>query len=114
MILQTILTFVVIWLSWLPKCEFEGTASVCPLPVAFLLFVSASNPEEWNASVQPLTHDVVVGGIGGDGRQVSSLLLAEFFSLPPILPLRAPEVAVAPILLPVFFATLHTLALVAS
>ena len=114
MISQTILTVKVIWLVLLPKCEFEGTASIRPLPVPFLLLVSASNPEEWDASVRPLPHDVVVGGIGGDRRQVSSLLLAEVFSSPPTLLLRAPEVAEAPILLPVLFASLNTLALVAS
>ena len=114
MISQTILTVQVIWLVLLPKCEFERTASVRPLPVPFLLLVSASNPEEWDASVGPLPHDVVVGGVGGDRRQVSSLLLAEFFGSPPTFFLRAPEVAVAPILLPVFFATFHALTLVAS
>ena len=45
---------------------------------------------------------------------MTSLLHAEFFTLPPTLFLPAPEVAVAPILLPVFFASFHTLALVAS
>ena len=114
MISQTILAVQVIWLVLLPKCEIEGTASVRPLPVPFLLQVSASDPEEWDASVGPLPHDVVVGGVGGDRRQVSSLLLAEFFGSPPTLLLFAPEVAAAPILLPVLFASFHTLALVAS
>ena len=98
----------------MPKCEVEGTAAVYPLPSTFFLLVSASNPEEWDASVRPLPHDVVVGGVGGDRRQVSSLLLAEFCGVPPTFLLAAPEVAVAPILLPIFFATLHALALVAS
>ena len=114
MISQTILAVQVIWLVLLPKCEIEGAASVHPLPVPFLLLVSTSDPEEWDASVRPLTHDVVVGGVGGDRRQVSSLLLAEVFRFPPTLLLRAPEVAAAPILLPVLFASFHTLALVAS
>ena len=114
MISQTILTVKVIWLVLLPKCELERTASVRPLPIPLLFQVRASNPEEWDASVRPLTHDVVVGGVGGDRRQVSSLLLAEFFGSPPTLLLFAPEVAAAPILLPVLFASFHTLALVAS
>ena len=114
MISQTILTVKVIWLVLLPKCELERTASVRPLPIPLLFQVRASNPEEWDASVRPLPHDVVVGGVGGDRRQVSSLLLAEVFSSPPTLLLRAPEVAEAPILLPVLFASFHTLALVAS
>ena len=114
MISQTILTVVVIWLVLLPKCELERTASINPLPRTFLLLVSASNPEEWDASVCPHTHDVVVGRIRGDWREVSSLLLAEFFSVPPTLLLSAPEVTLASILLPVFFASLNTLALVTS
>ena len=114
MISQTVLTVKVIWLVLLPKCEFERTASVRPLPIPLPLLVSASNPEEWDASVGPLPHDVLVGGIRGDRRQVSSLLLAEFFGVPPIPLLRAPEVAVDPILLPIFFATLNTLTPVAS
>ena len=56
-----------------------------------------------------LLHHILVGGIGGDGGQVSALLLAEVLSIGPVLCVVAPEVAVAAVLLPAFFAGFNAL-----
>ena len=59
-----------------------------------------------------LLHHILVGGIGGDGGQVSALLLAEVLSIGPVLlgaPGGVPGVAVVAILLPALFARFNTL-----
>ena len=93
----------IVWLSSVPQCEFPGTA-VCPLPGALLGNVVPSKPNMAEACSLHLLHHILVGGIGGDGSQVSALLLAEVLSIVPVLLVGAPEVAVVAVLLPAFFA----------
>ena len=93
----------IVWLSSVPQCEFPGTA-VCPLPGALLGNVVPSKPNMAEACPLHLLHHILVGGIGGDGGQVSSLLLAEVLSISPALWVVAPEVAVVAVLLPALFA----------
>ena len=101
----------IVWLSSVPQCEFPGTA-VCPLPGALLGNVVPSKPNMAEACSLHLLHHILVGGIGGDGGQVSSLLLAEVLSIGPVLlgaPGDVPGVAVVAILLPALFARFNTL-----
>ena len=98
----------IVWLSSVPQCEFPGTA-VCPLPGALLGNVVPSEPNMAEACSLHLLHHILVGGIGGDGGQVSALLLAEVLSIGPVLWIVAPEVAVVAVLLPAFFAGFNAL-----
>ena len=101
----------IVWLSSVPQCEFPGTA-VCPLPGALLGNVVPSKPNMAEACSLHLLHHILVGDIGGDGGQVSSLLLAEVLSIGPVLlgaPGGVPGVAVVAILLPALFARFNTL-----
>ena len=98
----------IVWLSSVPQCEFPGTA-VCPLPGALLGNVVPSEPNMAEACSLHLLHHILVGGIGGDGGQVSSLLLAEVLSISPALWVVAPEVAVVAVLLPALFAGFNAL-----
>ena len=101
----------IVWLSSVPQCEFPGTA-VCPLPGALLGNVVPSKPNMAEACSLHLLHQILVGGIGGDGGQVSSLLLAEVLSIGPVLlgaPGDVPGVAVVAVLLPAFFAGFNAL-----
>ena len=98
----------IVWLSSVPQCEFPGTA-VCPLPGALLGNVVPSKPNMAEACSLHLLHHILVGDIGGDGGQVSSLLLAEVLSIGPVLLVVAPEVAVVAVLPPAFFAGFNAL-----
>ena len=65
--------------------------------------VIASKPKILTCSLH-LLFQILLGGIGGDGGQVSALLLAEVLRISPVLLVGAPEVAVVAVPLPAFFA----------
>ena len=91
-----------------PEFDFPGSA-VCPLPSCLLLEVVATQPNIGETFSFNSVHHILVGGIGGNRGQVSSLLLAEVLSISPALWVVAPEVAVVAVLLPAFFAGFNAL-----
>jgi len=110
----------IVWFSSSPECDIPGTA-VYPFPGSLHLYVVASQPDllvfavpvKARSVLHSLQHKVI-GGSRMDRRQVASFLPAEVFSISPVLLVGAPQIAVLPVLLPVFFAGFNAIVVAAT